>query len=414
MLFVSNNFLEKIMILTDKKQIKRLIFLLSLTYMVSYITRINYGAIISEMERATEMSREMLSLALTGSFITYGAGQIISGFFGDKFSPKRLVFIGLGVSALMNILIPFCQNQHQLLFVWCINGFAQAFMWPPMVRIMAISFSTEDYKQASVKVSWGSSIGSIVVYLVSPIIIAFLGWRSVFWTSALAGVVMMILWNRFCIDSKPEPKSSENKTSDAHSRRSHLPAVLIGIMLAIVLQGMLRDGVTTWMPSYISETYNISNVISILTSVVLPIFSIISFSVASKLYSSTFKNPLTCAGVIFGLGAVSSFALFLMNGKNAVFSIAFSAILTGCMHGVNLMLVCMVPPYFKKYGNVSTVSGVINSCTYIGSAISTYGIALISKTFDWKFTVLTWFLIAMLGTIVCFVCVRPWKNKMEK
>jgi len=36
--------------LQDRKQVNNLIVLFTLTYMISYITRINFGAIISEME----------------------------------------------------------------------------------------------------------------------------------------------------------------------------------------------------------------------------------------------------------------------------------------------------------------------------------------------------------------------------
>ena len=75
------------------------VFLFSLTYFVSYISRINYGAIISEMETATNISRSLLSMAITASFITYGTGQIVSGIIGDKISPKKLVGIGLIVTA---------------------------------------------------------------------------------------------------------------------------------------------------------------------------------------------------------------------------------------------------------------------------------------------------------------------------
>lgn len=71
-----------------KTNLRSISLLFFLTYMVSYITRTNYGAIIAEMEVATDMSRELLSMALTGSFITYGIGQIISGIIGDRFSPK--------------------------------------------------------------------------------------------------------------------------------------------------------------------------------------------------------------------------------------------------------------------------------------------------------------------------------------
>lgn len=65
--------------LEDKRQVNRMAILFAATYMISYITRINYSAIIAEMETAAQMSKSLLWLAVTGSFIAYGAGQIISG-----------------------------------------------------------------------------------------------------------------------------------------------------------------------------------------------------------------------------------------------------------------------------------------------------------------------------------------------
>ena len=50
-------------------------------------------------------------MALTGSFITYGTGQIISGVLGDRISPKKLVSRGLLVTVLMNVLLPFLRQS---------------------------------------------------------------------------------------------------------------------------------------------------------------------------------------------------------------------------------------------------------------------------------------------------------------
>jgi OPA family glycerol-3-phosphate transporter-like MFS transporter len=72
----------------------------------------------------------------------------------------------------------------------------------------------------------------------------------------------------------------------------------------------------------------------------------------------------------------------------------------------------MVPNFFEKSGKVSTVSGVLNSCTYIGSALSTYGIALLSKQIGWQHTVLVWFAIAFVGSLCCLFCAKPWQKKM--
>lgn len=139
--------------LVERKEVRRLTFLFAAAYMISYITRINYGAIIAEMENATSFSRSALSMAITGSFFTYGAGQIVSGICGDRFSPKKLVSCGFVVTIIMNLLIPLCQNPYQMLAVWCVNGFAQSFLWPPLVRLMAALLSEEDYKNTMPRVS---------------------------------------------------------------------------------------------------------------------------------------------------------------------------------------------------------------------------------------------------------------------
>jgi len=392
----------------NKQFAGRLTFLLAATYMVSYVTRINFGAIISEMADSTGFGKSALSMSLTGSFICYGAGQLISGVLGDKISPKRLVSVGLGLSVMMNLLIPMCENPNQMLAVWCVNGLAQAFLWPPMVKIMTQRLSPDDYKQAVTKVSWGSSVGTILIYLLAPILITAASWHGVFYGSAAAGFLMLVLWNIRATDTKAAEKQSAKRENAA---KILLSPMMLMILLAIVLQGMLRDGITTWTPSLIAESFGLSNAVSILTGVLLPVFSIFSFQAANRLYCKRFENPLACAGLLFGCGGICAVLLYLCFGKSVSVSAFLCAALTGCMHGVNLMLVCMLPPFFSKYGNTATVSGVLNACTYIGSAISTYGIAAFSESFGWKNTVLLWFLIALAGCAICVTCKSTWKKR---
>lgn len=396
-----------------QRQARLLTMLFTVTYMVSYMTRINYGTIVSEMERDMQISKSLLSMALTGSFITYGAGQIISGICGDRFSPKKLVTYGLGLSVCMNLLIPVCRGPWQMLAVWCVNGFAQAFMWPPLVRMMTGFLSEEDYKKVTVKVSWGSSFGTIAMYLLSPVLIRIAGWRSVFVFSAVCGVVMLLVWNRSCPDIAVE-KRAERKAGSLRTGNVLLTPLMLGIFVVIALQGMLRDGVTTWMPSYISETYQMSNLSAILSGVILPLFSILSTRIAAGVYRRYLTNPVLCAGALFGMGLLSAAALLLCSGRSAAAAVLLMALLTGCMHGVNLMLISMLPAYFKRFGNVSTVSGLLNAFTYIGSAVSTYGIALISENYGWHWNLVTWLLICVAGTALSLLCVPAWSRRMQQ
>ena len=121
--------------------------------------------------------------------------------------------------------------------------------------------------------------------------------------------------------------------------------------------------------------------------------------------------PLVCAAVVFGVGALAALALLLATGRSTVASIGCAALLTGCMHGVNLLLICMLPHDFKNTGCVSFISSVLNACTYIGSAASTYLTPLLLGDGSWKTIVLVWALIAALGTGICALCVPAWKRR---
>ncbi len=403
--------------LQSKKHISIMTALCVLVYFTSYISRINFGAVILEMVNTDGFLKSEVSLALTASFITYGAGQLISGYLGDRVSPKILIFLGFITTAVMNFLIPFCPSSGFMVAIWGVNGFAQAMMWPPLVKIMTTLFTDDIYRKATVRVSWGSSFGTIAVYLLSPVCIVFSGWRSVFWIASASCIVVATIWMIGCskIEKLVQPHSNGEKVDTVsqteNSSKKLLPtkslAFLPGIFIAIILQGALRDGITTWMPTYIAETYHLDSYISILTGVLLPIFSIICFQLTLWLVNTKIKNELTCAGSIFGAGIIASTLLLVFSSKSAAMSVFLSALLTGSMHGVNLILICMLQPYFK---NTSTVSGIVNSFTYIGSAISTYGIALISENFGWSVTISVWCSLAILGTICCFAHSQKWKK----
>ena len=185
--------------LKTKDPVRKYGFLFALIYMVSYMTRINFGAVVSEMEQATGFSKDLLSLSLTGSFITYGVGQVISGLAGDRLSPKKLISVGLAVTAGMNLLLPLCQSPYTMLAVWCVNGFAQSFMWPPIVKMLTELLTEEEYKRGTLIVSWGSSVGTVAVYLIAPAVISMWGWKWVFLLSAICAVITLVFWQAFSL-----------------------------------------------------------------------------------------------------------------------------------------------------------------------------------------------------------------------
>lgn len=404
-----------------RAEARRLTLLCAAVYFCSYLTRLDYGAVMVEMVRAEGFSRVDASAALTGLFITYGFGQLISGYLGDRVKPQLLIFFGLIACGLMNLLIPFCSSPAWMTVVWSVNGLAQAMMWPPLVRIMSQHMTESEYKVATVHVSWGSSLGTIVIYLMIPLLLKVSSWRGVFYCAAAVGMGMAAFWMaRYGRVERTLPLQEQaapaDEPGDAGKSGGGLRALmpLLAIMMGVIIcQGTLRDGITTWMPTYMADTYHMESGKSILTGVLLPLFGMVCYQIVLWMNRKLVKNELQCAAIIFGVGLVSLLALRLLHAHSFALSVLILAFAVASMHGVNLIMTCMTPKYLAGSGKISMISGLLNACTYIGSALSMYGVALIADRFGWTVTESLWCAVALLGTLCAAACVPKW-GKLRK
>lgn len=404
-----------------RAEARRLTLLCAAVYFCSYLTRLDYGAVMVEMVRAEGFSRVDASAALTGLFITYGFGQLISGYLGDRVKPQLLIFFGLIACGLMNLLIPFCPSPAWMTVVWSVNGLAQAMMWPPLVRIMSQHMTESEYKVATVHVSWGSSLGTIVIYLLIPLLLKVSSWRGVFYCAAAVGMGMAAFWMaRYGRVERTLPLQEQaapaDEPGDAGKSGGGLRALmpLLAIMMGVIIcQGTLRDGITTWMPTYLADTYHMESGKSILTGVLLPLFGMVCYQIVLWMNRKLVKNELQCAAIIFGVGLVSLLALRLLHAHSFALSVLILAFAVASMHGVNLIMTCMTPKYLAGSGKISMISGLLNACTYIGSALSMYGVALIADRFGWTVTESLWCAVALIGTLCAAACVPKW-GKLRK
>ena len=385
-------------------------------YFTSYLSRLDYGAVMAEMIASGILKKESAGMIGTSLFFTYGVGQLVSGYLGDKIRPEKLIACGLFVTALCNVLMPFTAEVALLCVIWGINGFAQALLWPPMVKLMSEYLSEKNYGRGVFCVSTASHIATILIYLFVPLCIALTGWKSVFWyAGGMAAAVLVFFVAVSCRLKKNASalKSSENiqavSAEQSGFRNLFIFSGLILILAAIVLQGILRDGITSWMPTYMTEVFGMSAKTSILVNVLLPIFSWLCILLAGTLYKRVFKNEIK--GALFFFAAALIFAvIFLVFKENAVVSVVSAALITGCMHAVNLLLICYVPMRFKKTGKVSLISGTTNAFTYVGSTISSYGFAVISVSLGWTFLIYIWIAACVLALIVLLFTLKPWKK----
>lgn len=396
------------------KAFVRLTFLCTAVYFVSYLSRINLAAIMVDLVQSGFTARQTAALALTLCSISYGTGQILSGWLGDRFKPQNIILVGFLLTSAMNFSVSLLKTAQLLPVLWAINGFAQACMWPPLVAIMATHLDQDGYSRACVWVNWGSAFATILVYTSSPLLIRWGSFQTVFACSGVAALTMAVLWKvlfgLWFGDRAVTVTAGKDREQAAPSESFTKPVlILMGlVMVAIVLQGALRDGVTNWMPTFVCESFGLDSSSAILTGVLLPIFQILCSQAAAWVFRKLHSHEAIASGVIFAAGTVAAVLVSLVMQHSVLLTALCMAALAGCMHGVNFVLIGMVPRQFRRFGRVGLVSGVLNSCTYLGSALSTYGTALLSLSLGWAGTTALWIGIALTGAVICFAISKKW------
>lgn len=403
----------------SNKTVKILSVLCPLIYFASYLTRKNYSIVMADIIISEGISNADASLAATLSLISYGVGQIISGILGDKFKPQHIILCGLSLTTLMNLLMPLAPDITLRSIIWFINGFAQSMLWPPLVRIMAATMDSNTYNKVCTNVNVAGISGTVLLYITaSAIWIKYFDWKYVFFSSAAVSAVIAVIWitgfrkavgNSHIFDREKKDKTKEKGENTLSAKKLLLSGFLL-IAVAIVAQGALRDGITDWVPTFIINTFSLESDSAILKSVLIPVIGVISVKLVGVINGRFVKSEVRAGAITFTAGLIGCALLLLIYTKNQYVTLVLSAVITGFMHGVNYFLICIVPARFEKYNAVSTMSGIINSLTYVGSAAATYGFGAISDTFGWNTVLVAWCVVAVIGTVCCFAAIKPWKK----
>ena len=400
-----------------------IIAICALVYFVSYFTRKDFAAAMAAMLEAEVIEKSIGGLIGTMLFIFYGVGQLVSGYLGDKIKPKYLIVFGLATTALCNLVMPLVPGGV-MIAVWGLNGFAQAMLWPPIVKILSNYLNHEKFVTANLIVTSAAHVSTILLYIYVPICISFMSWETVFFTaSALAAVSIVAFVVSLAIiipkDAEVLPASTR-KAQNGGALCEPISKIVFStglafIFICIIMCGFLRDGIESLLPTLYSEAFNRDASESILVSGALPVFSIVSVTFVRAIHKSKlFNNEIRGAAILFLFSAILCIPLAILIGKDnaaaRIICLSLTVLVCAAMHGVNFLLISCVPGRFAVFGRSSTVSGLTNAFVYIGAAVSTYGIALVSAHLGWSLTICTWIAVAFVGVIFAIPAYRKYTS----
>lgn len=382
----------------------RNVFLLCwLAYSATYICRLNYSAVIPALTTAGLFSESRIAAVSSAFFICYGLGQIVSGVVGDRLPTDRMIFCGVLLSAVSNILIFFFHSYRALLLLWAANGLFQSLVWSPILKLASVEYDGEDRERFGMQMSTTVPVGTVLSYCVSLLTMLVLPWHYVFLTCGGALLAVALVWHfgvRRLHLRTFAPAVQRVKTGKKGTLSKIFTGSLLLLLVPIVVQGTLKDSVTQWVPDFFADGFQLSVSFSLLLTMVLPIINVTGAFLA-RWVNRYLRSEVRTSGVFFGIALFFLLVLPFAAKRSAVLSLIAMVMITNCMFAVNVMLITLVPLRFAKQGVVSTVAGVLNAAAYIGCAVMNQLAGGLLERHSWSAVMGFWTALCVAAILFC-------------
>ena len=236
-----------------------------------------------------------------------------------------------------------------------------------------------------------------------------------FGAAAICLCVMSVIWIIGFEKIEKCGKNPEEETADVDNaestaartantgKQAWLGFGILMVLFPVIIHGMLKDGVTTWVPTYITETFLTSPAFSILVTTMLPIVNLAGAYLAQYLYQKCKKQETAAAVWLFLLAVLALTGIWIGKDTSMILTIVLFAMTTASMMGVNTIFVNFFPLRYEAIGKVSTVSGFMNGMAYVGTAVSTFTIGVLVEQKGWNVTIGSWVVMTFLALVVCML-----------
>lgn len=406
--------------LTSMRMGKMVFLLCWLSYFTTYIGRLNYSAAMAGMIESGEFSRAALGYVGTAFFMMYGAGQFISGFMGDRLSPFIMLGAGIFASAAMNLGMAYCSSVAGLCLIWGLNGLAQSVIWSPIMRIFSQVMPESLRYKSCIHINTTMAAGTISAYGISAFLLGLGHWKTVFVAAFWILFLMGCVWTAFFYRKRREfetVKIEEVQGKDRCRGFSFRWFCVTGLLILLIpsaVHGMLKDGITGWLPALLVEDFGLQAGQSMQAVMILPALNLAGTYMACYLNQTICRNEVKTAAVLFGFSGLIFSALPLLETK-PLGLVAGVGLATTAMVGVNTMLISILPLRFGGEGKASTVTGIFNSAAYIGCSLSMVLFGVLAETGGFAVLNMVWLLLALLATGCCvmYLCKKRGKRRPE-
>jgi MFS family permease len=277
--------------------------MLCVMYFITYIDRVNIGTAASEIQKELHLSNTQLGLVFSAFAYPYLLFQVIGGWVGDRFGPRRTLFWCGLIWAAATIMTGFVTGIVTLFMARVALGFGEGATFPTATRAMQYWTPADKRGFAQGLTHAFARLGNAITPPLIAILMAWLTWRGSFIVLGFVSLLWGVVWvSYFRNEPKDHPAITAAELATLPPRptgvRPQVPwGPLLGRMWPVTLTYFCY-GWTLWL--YLNW---------------LPLFFKNSFSLDIK-NSALFASGVFFAGVVGdSLGGILSDGILRKTGS---------------------------------------------------------------------------------------------------
>lgn len=415
------NLLSDINIHFENKKASRIFFVfLWIMYAFVYMTKNCFSGALAKIVEEGSLTLTQASIINASFYIAYAPLQILGGIFADKYSPERLITVGLIGSAISNIIIFFNQSFYIMLVSWVFSAIIQFALWPAVYKIISSQLVRSDRSKMVFYMTFSSSGGLVLAYAISAF---FTDWRYNFLFSTISLVLLAIalLWiskvlNRFIKTDKILTVNDGNAIAGDNKQGSSAYKIFLisgffAVFPAVLLRMMVENGSKTLSPTMLTQSYqNITPMIGNLLNILIILSGIVGMIAIEKfIFPKLIKNELTCYLILLIMSLPFAVVLRFV-GQFPV----WIAMLSLCMISMLLSATNLLTQYynmnFVKYGLNGTAAGILNAAASFGLVLQYCLFGSVADNFGWQVVTTLWIIMIAISCICIAFGISPMKN----
>ena len=372
----------------------------TVAYTLYYVCRMTLGVVKQPLIDGGVLTAGQLGIIGSAFYFVYAVGKFLNGFIADYCNIRRFMAVGIGISALMNLILGLLGQWNWpaglLLAVfsllWGINGWMQSMGSPPGTISLSRWFPLKSRGTMYGIFSSTPQLGKAVSMIMTGFIVAAAGWQWGFLAAAAAGAIGLVVSLVFISDTPEseglpsveelsgEPVQEKKTTRELQKWVFRHPGIWV-IAISTAFLYITQHAVSDWGVLFLQKQKDFSLERATQIIGLAEVFGVAGNLAAGWLSDVLFRGNRVRPVVISGILAVLSLAGFLFMDGGFALNMAFVAVFSCSFSVVFCIVAGLMALDFVPRRATGAALGIVGVSSYAAAGLQSVASGLLIDGF---------------------------------